>query len=94
MSATTAFNVASALPISGARFCSDSCERSLEISEILIDVSVIPVVLPAPGVDPVSPPAAVVALDAESSSSPADSLVHPAAHYNAATATSAPPRRT
>ena len=36
MSATTAFIVVSALPISGARFCSVSWARSAEIIEILI----------------------------------------------------------
>ena len=65
MSATTAFIVSSALPISGARFCSVSSARSAEIIEILIVSSVSPTVFP----DPVSVPEAVVELGAASSSS-------------------------
>ena len=57
MSATTAFIVFSASPISGARCCELSCDRSAEIIEILMVWAVIPTVLPPPAlVLPVAAP--------------------------------------
>ena len=70
MSATTAFMVVSALPISGARFCSVSWDRSAEIIETLTVVSVRPTVLPTPSPEPATvvsvaePPSVVLAVQA------------------------------